>query len=59
MRALCVYLGISPATAWRRVGDDPLFPKPIKMSPGVTLFDLNAADAYIADKRHASAEAAA
>ena len=48
MGALCAYLGISNATGWRRVQDDPSFPEPIKVSDGVTLFDLRDADLYVA-----------
>jgi predicted DNA-binding transcriptional regulator AlpA len=54
MDALCTYLGISAATGWRRVQDDPAFPRPIKVSDGVTLFDLREADLYVASKRAAS-----
>jgi predicted DNA-binding transcriptional regulator AlpA len=53
MGALCAYLGISIATGWRRVQDDPAFPRPIKVSDGVTLFDLRDADTYVASKRAA------
>jgi predicted DNA-binding transcriptional regulator AlpA len=53
MGALCAYLGVSTATGWRRVHDDPTFPQPIKVSAGVTVFDLRDADIYIASKRAA------
>jgi predicted DNA-binding transcriptional regulator AlpA len=53
MGTLCAYLGISNATGWRRVQDDPSFPQPIKVSDGVTLFDLRDADLYVASKRAA------
>ncbi len=54
MDALCGYLGISNATGWRRVKDDSAFPRPIKVSDGVTLFDFREADLYVASKRAAA-----
>jgi predicted DNA-binding transcriptional regulator AlpA len=48
--ATCEYLNIARATLWRWAKDREDFPKPIKAGARVTLFDLNAIDAYLAGK---------
>jgi predicted DNA-binding transcriptional regulator AlpA len=45
----CERYKIARATLWRWVKDRKDFPKPIKAGARVTLFDLNAIDAYLAD----------
>jgi predicted DNA-binding transcriptional regulator AlpA len=52
---VCRLTGISPATVWRRVHDDPLFPKPFKLSPGVTVWNEKSIFAWLAAKQHVSA----
>jgi len=42
-------------TVWRRVKEDPAFPRPIKFSPGCTRFSVDALDAYDAAKAETSA----
>jgi predicted DNA-binding transcriptional regulator AlpA len=44
----CERYKIARATLWRWVKDREDFPKPIKAGARVTLFDLNAIDAYLA-----------
>lgn len=39
--------GISLATLWRRVKQDPDFPQPVKLSDGITAFIEAEGDAYI------------
>ncbi|WP_162575136.1 helix-turn-helix transcriptional regulator [Variovorax sp. PBL-H6] len=35
------FLGVSNTTIWRWVRENPDFPRPIKLSPKVTVFQLN------------------
>ena len=44
------YLKISKSTLWRWVQELPGFPKPIKIGPRVTLFDLTAIDELLQGK---------
>jgi predicted DNA-binding transcriptional regulator AlpA len=39
MREVSNLTGFSPATVWRKVKQDPEFPRPYKLSPGVTVWD--------------------
>lgn len=41
------HLKINPSTLWDWAKKRPDFPKPVKAGPGVTLFDLNAIDAWL------------
>jgi predicted DNA-binding transcriptional regulator AlpA len=43
-------LGMSPATLWRRVKQDPDFPQPVRLSSGMTGFVEAESDAYIERK---------
>ncbi|HUX30536.1 MAG TPA: AlpA family phage regulatory protein [Thiobacillus sp.] len=36
---VCEITASSKATTWRRVQSDPTFPKPFRLSPGVTVWD--------------------
>lgn len=36
---VCEITASSKATTWRRVQLDPSFPKPYKLSPGITVWD--------------------
>jgi prophage regulatory protein len=40
-------LNVSPATGWRRVRNDPDFPRPVKLGPNSTGFLRHEVDAYI------------
>lgn len=44
---------IGLSSFWRHVKNDPEFPKPIKLSPGVTVVDSEEADAWYTAKRAA------
>jgi predicted DNA-binding transcriptional regulator AlpA len=46
----CERYKISRATLWRWLKDRKDFPQPYKAGPRVTLFDLNAIDAYLGAK---------
>lgn len=39
--------GFSVATCWRRSRDDPDFPKPVSVSPGITSWVESEVDEYI------------
>lgn len=39
MRDVNILTGFSPATVWRKVKHDPGFPRPYKMSEGITAWD--------------------
>jgi len=41
----------SPATIWRLAKTDPSFPKPIKVSPGITIWDEAEVDSYYKAKK--------
>jgi len=53
--AVASLTGMSRATIWRRVHDDPSFPKPFKLSAGVTVWREDAIFAWLAAKQHAAA----
>lgn len=36
---VCHMTAFSPATVWRKVKNDPRFPRPFKLSEGVTCWD--------------------
>lgn len=36
---VCNLTASSAATIWRRAKEDPSFPKPFKLSPGITVWD--------------------
>ena len=44
-------LGMSRVTMWRRQRDDPDFPRPVRVSPGIDGFTLSDIKAYIEKKR--------
>ena len=48
-------LPVSPATIWRWVRTGR-FPKPYKLSPAVTVFDLDQVDAFLTRQAAASAK---
>lgn len=39
--------GSSVPTVWRWAKNDPSFPRPIKLSPGITVFDAALIDAWM------------
>jgi predicted DNA-binding transcriptional regulator AlpA len=48
--------GIDRVTAWRWYNNDRLkFPKPIRLSPGFSVYDVDEILAWIESKRHATA----
>ena len=54
MKELCSRLSISLPTGWRWLKQDPTFPPAIILSPGITGFTDESADAYIKIKADAS-----
>jgi predicted DNA-binding transcriptional regulator AlpA len=46
-KAACVHFQISRSTLWNWVRDRHGFPQPLKAGAKVTLFDLNAIDAFL------------
>lgn len=46
-RELCDYLQIAQSTLWVWVKNRPGFPSPIKAGPKVTLFDVQAIEAFL------------
>jgi predicted DNA-binding transcriptional regulator AlpA len=56
---VCRLTGASRATVWRRLHDDPDFPKPFKLSAGITVWDeREVLDWLVAKKKAACANAA-
>jgi predicted DNA-binding transcriptional regulator AlpA len=56
---VCRLTGTSRATIWRRLHDDPDFPKPFKLSAGITVWDeREVLDWLVAKKKAACANAA-
>lgn len=56
IRALAAVLGKGVSTAWRDVRNDPVFPKPIRLSAGCTRFRVGDIRQYLAGKADASAK---
>jgi prophage regulatory protein len=48
---VCDRTGASRATIWRWVKGDPSFPRPFKLSEGVTVWDEGEVGAWVAFKR--------
>ena len=46
-KAACAHFQIARSTLWQWVRHRPGFPKPLKAGARVTLFDINAIDAFI------------
>lgn len=55
---VAAFLGCGVATVWRRTKDDPTFPKPIKLSPRVTVWRLTELEDWISSRRVQSTVAA-
>ncbi len=51
---VCDLTGVSRSTIWRRVLDDPDFPKPFKLSAGITVWDEAEIIAWLVSKRSAA-----
>lgn len=49
--------GMSRTTAWRREKDDPRFPKRLKLSAGLFVYDERACEAYEAAIRGETSDA--
>lgn len=47
-RVLAEYLEVSIATIWRWASERPDFPRPQKIGPRVTVWDLDEIDAWVA-----------
>lgn len=54
---VCRLTGASRATVWRRIHDDPAFPKPFKLSAGITVWDEADVFNWLDVKKKASAPA--
>lgn len=50
---VCRLTGASRASVWRRVHDDPNFPKPFKLSAGITVWDESDVFGWLAAKKSA------
>jgi len=48
---VCTLLSVSPNTVWRWVKKNPGFPQPIKLSPGVVVWNKAALLAWVDSKR--------
>ena len=48
---VAAFLGCGVATVWRRTKDDPTFPKPIKLSPRVTVWRITELEDWITSRR--------
>ena len=51
---VCDLTGASRSTIWRRVLDDPDFPKPFKLSAGITVWDEGEVTAWLISRRTAA-----
>ena len=51
VKGVAAFLGCGVATVWRRTNDDPTFPKPIKLSPRVTVWRLTELEDWISSRR--------
>jgi predicted DNA-binding transcriptional regulator AlpA len=58
MRDVNHLTGLSPATVWRKVKNDPGFPRPYKLSRGVTAWDEGEVIAWLESKKAQRAAAA-
>lgn len=45
--AICARFGFSRVHLWRLARNDPKFPKPRRMGPRLTLYDVQAIESYI------------
>ena len=55
INALAAVMGKGISTAWRDVGNDPDFPRPIRLSAGCTRFRVGDIRKYLDSKADASA----
>lgn len=56
IKALAAVNGQGVSTLWRHCKEDPEFPRPIRLSPGCTRFNVGEIRAYLAKKAAASAK---
>ncbi len=54
IKALAAVSGQGVSTLWRNSREDPDFPKPIRLSPGSTRFNVGSIRTYLAKKANAS-----
>lgn len=55
--AVCDLIGTSPATVWRYVRANSGFPRPFRISPGVTAWDEGEVFRWIESKKAARGDA--
>ena len=51
VKETAAYLGCSVPTVWRKMRDDPAFPKSIKLSERVTVWKLSELESWISSLR--------
>jgi len=51
VKETAAYLGCSVPTVWRKMRDDPTFPKSIKLSERVTVWKLSELESWISSLR--------
>lgn len=56
IKALAAVMGQGISTTWRNCQLDPDYPKPIRLSPGCTRFNVGDIRAYLAKKTNESAQ---
>jgi predicted DNA-binding transcriptional regulator AlpA len=57
LNQVCDLTGASRSSVWRRVHDDPGFPKPFKLSAGITVWDEGEVYGWLATKKKARSHA--
>ena len=57
-KGLATYLDSGISSVWHWVKTKPGFPQPLKFSDGVTLFDLDAVDEFVAAQSQQAAKGA-
>lgn len=49
-KELAKYLGMAESTVWKKCKEDPEFPRPIKLSENMTVFNIAEVNEYMALK---------
>lgn len=55
-KELALYLGMGESTVWKRVKEDPNFPRPISLSANMTVFNIQEVNEYVALQARAAEE---